>query len=124
MVSAANLDNCFRRLVLEDGISHPCELMLRTVVEQGDFKTIRDWVVKSNSPSFSADVLRCLGRLEKPGTKLWRSRLLRKALANDDILIRDAAVSAAESWEEYGALRKHKEDQPWLKKYIEELTKV
>lgn len=66
-------------------------------------------------------MLRCLSRLDRPGTELWRLALIRNALEVDEPEIRDAAVQAAESWGNkvvLAVLEAHTEPLPWLDNYI------
>ena len=67
-----------------------------------------------------ADLLRLLSR-QKPFTGDWRLRVIQIGLSSQNIELRDAAVQAAESWEDPGVielLKSHKENCAWLADYI------
>ena len=58
------------------------------------------------------------------GTSSWRSELVRNALALDDVEIRDAAVQAAELWDDphiLPVLKSHYEPESWLRDYISDV---
>ena len=110
---------------LEDGMSHPAEVILdqtfRTREGPSILKWLREICLDSAQPSFAASVLRCVGRLLDPGTDVWRAGLVRDGLAMNDLEIRDAAVQAAESWGDPGladVLKSHSEPVAWLRDYI------
>ena len=87
---------------IEDGIGHPAEDIIGNAIRSSGSDRVFDWLFRAcidiEHPAFSASVLRCLGRHILPGTGLWRTELVRKALEIDDVEIRDAAVQAAEFW--------------------------
>lgn len=113
---------------LEDGISHPAEEIVGEALRSMEDKPVLDWFrtfsLDAERPSFAASVLRCLGRQTPPGTDSWRAELVRDGLFMEDVEIRDAAVQAAESWGDRGladVMKKHREDEPWLRDYIEDV---
>ena len=113
---------------LEDGMSHPAEEIIGEALRSTKDKPVLDWFMAFSldvvRPSFAASVLRCLGRQTPPGTDLWRTELVRDGLAMDDVEIRDAAVQAAESWGDRSlvdVMRAHREAEPWLREYIEDV---
>lgn len=93
------LRNAFDADPVEDGVSHPAEQIAAAAV--GDSSAL-DWlsrlVLDAESPTFAASTLRCLGRLSDVGTAAWRVSLVRGALSEEDVQVRDAALQAAESW--------------------------
>lgn len=109
---------------LEDGYSHSAEILLEKAI-RGYGDRAGDWLVgalssKDWNESFKAELLRLLSRL-KPFTSTWRVNVIQLGLSSSSIEIRDAAVQAAESWEEAGAiqlLQAHKEPCDWLADYI------
>lgn len=114
---------------LEDGMDHPAEEIIVEVLQSVDKGLALEWfrvlVMDFASPSVSASVLRCLGRQEELGTAVWRTQLVRDALAMDDVQMRDAAAQAAESWgdqEMRAVLQAHTETVPWLGDYINEVV--
>ncbi|MCY3826305.1 MAG: HEAT repeat domain-containing protein [Candidatus Dadabacteria bacterium] len=115
----------FEASQLEDGMNHPAERIIRKALRSPKNRQVLDWLksfsLDEEHPDFAASVLRCLGRQTKPGTCSWRTELIRRALTTDDVEIRDAAVQAAESWDEEESaniLKSHHEPEPWLREYI------
>lgn len=110
---------------LEDGMDHPAERVIGEALRSAPAELVLDWfgdiVVDPARPSFAASVLRCLGRQSRPGTASWRAGVVRGALAQDDVELRDAAVQAAELWadrEAVDVLMSHREPEPWLRQYV------
>ncbi len=118
---------------LEDGYSHSAETFLEKAILGSDDR-ISDWLISALSSnyqnnSFKADLLRLLSR-QKPFTSKWRVDVIKLGLSSLSVEVRDAAIQAAESWEEAGAiqlLQAHKEPCDWLNNYtsrvIRDLTK-
>ena len=76
---------------LEDGMDHYAEEIIRlAIIDVGEFWVL-NWLGKfaldPRHPNLAASVLRCLGRLVSPGTELWRTDLIRKALEQDEVEI-------------------------------------
>ncbi len=124
----ATLYAAFDAEPLEDGMYHPAEQIiekaLRSSESQRVLKWLRDLSLDAAHPSFSAEVLRCLGRQTHPGTASWRTELVRDGLAMDSAEIRDAAVRAAEWWgdaEMRTVLIAHSEPETWLQDYIRDV---
>ena len=122
------LQTSFENTPLEDGMDHPAEQFLATMLQSTDERLALKWLMEfsldSSRPGFASSVLRCLGRLVPPSTGLWRSELINEALKVDDIEIRDAAVQTVELWEDrdlISVLKAHDESQPWLRDYIHDL---
>ena len=86
----------------EDGMRHPAEEIIEEALRSRESQRVLEWLkdlsLDTTHPSFSAEVLRCLGRQTHPGTASWRAGLVRDGLAVDDVEMRDAAVRAAEWW--------------------------
>ena len=119
------LHAAFETEPLEDGMYHKAEDIIGQVLQAGKDARILEWLrdfsLDDTQPVFAASVLRCLGRQEHLGTSSWRSELVRDALALDDVEIRDAAVQAAELWDDreiLPVLKSHSEPEPWLRDYI------
>ena len=113
---------------MEDGMEHPAEEIVLNAIRNLDsehvFEWFRSFALDVEHPHFAASVIRCLGRLNTPGTVYWRVDLVRSALAVEDAEIRDAAVQAAEHWG--GAairdvLKEHEEPLPWLRDYVRDV---
>jgi hypothetical protein len=124
----AKLNTSFEADPLEDGLGHPAEKIIGEALHSVRSELVLGWLEKlvldSVRPSFAASVLRCLGRQTSPGTVRWRSKLVRAALALDDVELRDAAVQAAEMWgdrEMVDILKSHREPGSWLRQYIREV---
>ena len=112
---------------LEDGMDHPAERILTDALHSGEedrvLAWIREFALDAAQPNFAASVLRCLGH-HRVGTSAWRTRLVRNALALDEVEIRDAAVQAAALWEDREmrcALAAHDEPISWLGAYIQDV---
>ncbi|MCY4170417.1 MAG: hypothetical protein OXF08_02335 [Bacteroidetes bacterium] len=92
----------FEAQPLQDGIDHSAEEIIKEAMEFSDHARILDWFysvcLDVDTPTFSSSLLRCLGRQTGLGTEFWRSRLVSEALTTDNVLIRDAALQAAEFW--------------------------
>ena len=81
---------------------------------------IRSIYLDTTRPTFAAGVLLCVARLPGVGNAGWRARLVRGALAADDVEVRDAAKQAAEHWGDPGlrrTLSAHSEPVGWLDEY-------
>lgn len=109
---------------LEDGYSHAAEILLEKAIrDYGD--RAGDWLAgvlssQDQNDVFKAELLRLLSRL-KHFTSTWRVDVIKLGLSSSSLEFRDAAVQAAESWEEAEAiqlLEAHKEPCDWLADYI------
>ena len=110
---------------VEDGMDHPAEEIIAEALRSSEEGQTLDWLRVFSSdishPIFASSVLRCLGRHDKVGTGSWRASLVRDGLTADSVEIRDAAVQAAESWDDsdlLDILRSHFEPVSWLRQYI------
>ena len=109
---------------VEDGYSHPAEVPLEEIMRVPSHHA-GEWVVGTLSghhwnPSLRAGLLRLLSR-QRPLTEDWRLRIIRLGLSSPSLELRDAAVQAAESWEESAAvqlLQEHEEPCSWLADYV------
>ena len=122
---AHKLHAAFEIEPLEDGMHHKAEDIIEQALQSGEdertLEWLRDFSLDAAQPVFAASVLRCLGRQEYLATSSWRSELVREALALDDAEIRDAAIQAAESWDDphiLPVLKSHSESESWLRDYI------
>ncbi len=125
---AFRLRSAFDADPFENGIYHPAEQIIEKALRSRKSQRVLEWLrelsLDAAHPSFSAEVLRCLGRQTHPGTASWRTGLVRDALAMDDIEIRDAAVQAVEWWgdaEMRCVLKSHSEPEAWLQDYIRDV---
>lgn len=122
-----SLYTSFEAEPLEDGIDHPAEEIIGDAIRSTDNARVLDWLfaasLDAEHPTFSASILRCLGRQRCPGTDSWRTELVQKALSIDDVEIRDAALQAAELWgglsiRETLKIKVQTEPLPWLQNYM------
>jgi hypothetical protein len=121
----------FRKLVLvidaepfEDGVTHSCEGLLESFLSQHGAAHLMTLVGRL-SDTRAAIFLRLLGRVRGLDSKS-RSALLAHGLASQNIELRDAAVQAAELWDDpttLGVLRNHHEETPWLAEYIKQVVR-
>ena len=126
---ATTLCAAFEAEPVEDGVTHHAEQILDRALDTGDQSTMLGIVAAlcrdAARPGFSAATLHCLGRLISPGSSAWRSAVVRAALVHSDVVLRDAAVQAVESWGDpnlVDVLRAHREAEAWLADYIVEVT--
>lgn len=114
---------------VEDGYSHPAEVSLEELLRVSG-QNAGDWLIDVLSgrrwnASLAAGLLRLSSR-QKPLTEEWRLRVIQLALSSPNIELRDAAVQAAESWEDPSAaqlLQAHTEPCAWLADYIWRVTR-
>jgi len=118
----------FENEPLEDGMDHLGEELIEETLNHRLssrlLPMIARWCVDEDQPCFAADVFRCLGRQEHPGTWPWRRALIERGLRAEDVEIRDAAAVAASMWEERGIvpiLEAHSEAVPWLARFIRDV---
>ena len=123
------LRTAFETEPLEDGMGHPAEEILRKALLDTEASCVLGWTrelaLDTAHPNLAASVLRCLGRLEHPGTGAWRTELIRSALGTDEVELRDAAAQAAETWGGDAVrqvLETHAEPLPWLRDYIRDVV--
>lgn len=123
------LHEAFETDPLESGFDHPAESIIAEALQTPEREQALEWIraiaLDASDPSFAALVLRCLGRIERPGTSRWRAGLIADALRLDEVQIRDAAAQAAESWADgnlTGVLATHEEPVPWLRQYVSEVV--
>ena len=129
MQLAAKLKSAFEAEPLEDGMAHPAEKIIETMLQSIEdirvFDGLIEFSLDAAHPNFAASILRCLGRQVCPGTESWRTNLVSSALEMDDAEIRDAAIQAAEFWggkDIRNALEAHKEPLPWLRDYVSDVV--
>ena len=115
---------------LEDGIDHPAEDIIGGAIRGANGARMLGWLsivcLDPEHPTFSASILRCLGRQVHLGTESWRTELVQKALRVDDPEIRDAALQAAESWgglsmRDILKIQVKTEPLRWLRSYMQDV---
>jgi hypothetical protein len=112
---------------VEDGHTHTMEDYLKKIIyERG--QEIGSWLIDVISGRWNqclaAELLRLVSR-QKPFTENWRLDVIRTALSSPNVELRDAAVQAAELWEEPQAvevLQQHEERCAWLADYIKRVV--
>jgi hypothetical protein len=120
-----------REIDVEDGETHPAEAILSDMLERDSVQAAL-WIqarfhdVASRSPELAAALLTCIGRLTRIKSELWGQSLIRQALAQDSVAVREAAVNAVENWDEprlVDELRRHLDHEPeaWLRRYMEQV---
>ena len=120
---AIQLHAAFEREALENGFDHPAETVIADALASSPraLEWIQTLSLDKADPGFAASLLRCLGRLERPGTSAWRASVIREALLLDEVQIRDAAAQAADSWADrtlIHILAAHEEPESWLRQFI------
>lgn len=115
---------------LEAGMNHRAEDILAEALKGSVSPVILDAIraccVSDEERVGVADLLRCLARLASPGTVEWRMDLIRDALTSDDLEVRDAALEAADAWQDRGLLRvlqSHREPIAFLREEIAALIR-
>ena len=111
---------------VEDGMDHEAENTLARVLSDDTRNNVLDWLLEfctdSEQPTFASSVLRCLANLDHPGSEAWRIRLIKTALGEDDVEIREAAIQTVEHWGEsvlVEVLKAHHDEDPWLRRYVQ-----
>ena len=125
---AVRLRAAFEDSPIEDGMTHPAEAIiadaLRSATDSQPLHWLKSICTDASQPRLAASTLRCLGRIAGAGAPQWRVKLVRDALASDNLEMRDAAVQAAESWADPGmvaVLASHSDPQEWLQQYIRDV---
>ena len=116
----------FEEESVEDGMYHPAEdIILDALKKRGEkaLSWIREFILDATRPDLGYSILLCLTHRPPPGTASWRVQLIHDALGSRNIVVRDAAAQAAESWadpEVVPTLRTKKANEPvgWLQDYM------
>lgn len=131
---------------VEDGVVHEAEEVIEgraPLLGEMNPAALARWLQDEGS-DFTASFVRCAGRCRVPHiraaewwaralmdkvnrqrTKIdssaWRCELVRALLASDDLLVRDAAIQAAETWGDQALiaiLEAHDDPSPFLNDYV------
>lgn len=121
--------SAFEEETFEDGFSHPAEKIIEEAL-RADPKELSTWIQaifreNINRLSIASGILRCIGRLNVNEIYPWGHIMVLTALENIDPEVREAAVRAAENWEDpflIKALSDHEEEVPWLADYINQVV--
>ena len=123
-----DLRTAFRQEPFEDGVEHEAEEIIGSTLKDAyALPWLRKFSTDEEDPVFAASVLGCLGRQINPGSKSWRSELIRTALTINNVEVRDAAVVAAHQWgdrELARVLTSHQESVSWLHDYIQVVVRA
>ena len=116
---------------VRDGVSHPLENTLKQTVASSVGESFKNWLMQlleNGKMDLFADLLQLLGRLDPTEIGDWYLEVTKVALESPSITVRDAAVSAIESWfvlfgdrKSLALLQSHHEETAWLREYIERL---
>ena len=116
------LDASFAHEDLDPDRDHPAE---RTLGQALFSPRTRRWLVEfcadEGHPELAASLLLCLCRLPALYLVEWEKQLITRALACNDVEIRDAAVQLAAAWggdHLQGLLQSHQDSEDWLQDYI------
>jgi hypothetical protein len=110
---------------VEDLIAHPAERLLAEMLGF-DADATTAWILGRlrYDDRLSAEIVKCLSRLDSPLTPEWRKQIVAEALAREDIGTRDAAMECIEQWADdclLELLRKHVEAVPFLCSYRDQI---
>ncbi len=110
---------------VDDGYTHSVESILGDHIERFGASGLIEHALTMASPIRSADLIRLLGR--SPGIDVaLRRAIVERALASPHVIVRDAALQAAETWEDASLavlLREYRDAVPWLTQYAEKIVR-
>lgn len=104
---------------VEDGVVHHAEAALAAHIAEFGATALVEHACGTSKAVRSASLLRLLSRVSRLDAEQRRS-VVRRGLASNSIEIRDAAVQAAETWEDAALadlLRQHRDPVSWLSGY-------
>jgi hypothetical protein len=110
---------------VDDGYTHSAESVICDHIEQFGASELIEHAFTTASPIRSADLIRLLGRIPEVEVELRRS-IVERGLASPHVVVRDAALQAAETWEDaslVALLRGHRDAVPWLAQYAEKIVR-
>lgn len=115
---------------IEDGFTHGAEDILRAALVATKPECILWWIRKISTdrcaPAFLSSVLRCLGRIQRPGEPRWRAEIVACSINHIDAEVRDAAVQLIEHWGDeqlIHILQRHEDPEPWIARYAHQVLK-
>jgi hypothetical protein len=109
---------------VEDGVVHRAEATIAAHVEEFGAAALVEHACGSSTATRSASLLRLLSRVSRLDAEQRRG-IIRRGLASTSVEIRDAAVQAAETWEDAALaelLRHHREPVSWLSEYAKRVV--
>lgn len=110
---------------VDDGYTHSTESMLHEHIEQFGAAGLIEHAFTTASPIRSADLVRLLGRIPEIKVDLRRI-VVERGLASPHVVIRDAALQTAETWEDAALavlLKEHRDAVPRLSQYAEKIVR-
>lgn len=118
----------FERQPLIDGEAHPADDIIARYLESDASiaypSALENIILHHQDSDLAAATLQCAARFEPPWPDSRKAALVRSGLQADNIVIKDAAIKAAESWisaEVIQVLANHHTQTPWLQEYIDEV---
>lgn len=123
--SIAAINSLIDDETVKDGYTHSAESVLHEHIEHYGAARLIEHAFAAESPSRSADLIRLLGRLPEVEIEL-RRMIVERGLASPHVAVRDAALQAAETWEDralVALLRGHRDAVPWLSQYAEKIVR-
>lgn len=124
--SISAIDAMIDDKTVDDGYTHLAESAIREHMEQFGAAGLIDHAWTTASPTRAADLVRLLGRIPEVESEL-RRMVVERGLASPHVVVRDAALQAAETWEDGSLvvlLREHQEAVPWLSQYAEKIVRA
>jgi hypothetical protein len=109
---------------VEDGVVHRAEAALAAHIAEFGATTLVEHACSTSKAMRCAALLRLLSRVSQLDAEQRRS-VVRRGLASNSVEIRDAAVQAAETWEDAALaelLRQHRDPVSWLSDYAERVA--
>lgn len=109
---------------VEDGVVHRAEAAVAAYLREFGASGIVEHVCGASEASRPASLLRLLSRVTRLDAEQRRA-VVRRGLASTNVELRDAAVQAAETWEDAALadlLRRHREPVAWLSEYAQRVA--
>lgn len=110
---------------VEAGLNHPAEATLQTYLDTYGSAHVASILSALDNSAIWADLLRLLGRSQHIPLA-DREQLVRDGLASAHVEVRDAALQAAELWDDSNLatlVRTHREPVPWLAEYAVQIAR-
>lgn len=110
---------------VDDGYTHSAESMISDHIGRFGGSGLIEHGWTTSSPVRMADLIRLLGRIPEIEVELRRA-VVERGLASPHVVVRDAALQAAETWEDASLLvllRAHRDSVPWLAQYAEKIVR-
>jgi hypothetical protein len=109
---------------VEDGVVHRAEAAIAAHIQEFGASGVVEHMCSASEANRSASLLRLLSRVSRLDAE-QRRVIVRRCLASTSVEIRDAAVQAAETWEDAALadlLRHHREPVAWLSEYAKRVA--